>query len=66
MTKYHPVGNGCGPCPEGCVACVFTTGFGYTCSSCSENYYLDNNICKKCVSPCKKCNTLINCLSCIE
>ena len=35
-TKYHPVGNGCGPCPQGCTACTFTAGVGYSCSGCMD------------------------------
>ena len=45
-------------CSSPCVACF---GLSSTkCYSCVDEYYIDGNECKNCISPCKKCNGPMN------
>lgn len=40
----------------------------FTCSlNCPNTTYPDNNnVCQNCVSPCKNCEDIVNCTSCIS
>lgn len=52
----------CKACPAGCKTCTFTTT--YSCSTCVSGYYLNNNLCTPCTSPCGNC-TSGGCSSCL-
>ncbi|KAL4468978.1 hypothetical protein ABPG73_019746 [Tetrahymena malaccensis] len=52
-------------CHPDCKSCSGPTQ--YNCTDCFDSYYLDNNSCKKCLSPCNNCNTSKEtCTSCVN
>ncbi|KAL4488340.1 hypothetical protein ABPG72_019190 [Tetrahymena utriculariae] len=52
-------------CHTDCKSCSGPTQ--QDCTDCFDSYYLENNICKKCLSPCNNCNrSQDTCTSCIN
>jgi hypothetical protein len=66
--NHYTNGPICIPCHPSCIGCTIYPQNCYTCSS--NSTYIDGslglNVCSACKSPCAKCLSVDNCLSCVD
>ncbi len=64
----NPICNRCsGPNDNQCSSCKLGTLYNSSCvNTCPETYYISNDKCNICVSPCLTCYSSSDCLSCIS
>lgn len=51
------------PCADSNCICDLSIGI---CEGCPSGYYLSNNECITCKSPCRTCTSSWNCVACID
>lgn len=56
----------CSMCPEDCVSCSQSDSGDIVCNNCYDGFYLKNEICEKCSSPCETCTSEKVCKTCIK
>jgi hypothetical protein len=78
MSGYFPTNNSCTPCSNvsiSCLTCSYNDGANgtltynssiFTCLSCTNGTYLENNTCNPCIANCQVCTSTTICDTCAQ